>query len=366
MHEYRKLWIEKEALEWFRRRAADCCDEAEHTAFNAWLKQSPVHERLFREIEARAEGDVRFAEQSSEEDERLFQQRRQALNEAYHRDRRLRENMRRLDAIASRERRRFNRLLPWALMGMAAAAGMAVLYVNTRMSVPAPVTQAFATRVGEQRNVVLPDGSVLVLDTDTAAVMGFSATQRRVELTRGQAQFRVVYDPRRPFQVAAAGVAVKALGTKFQVRVEPQTLTVTLVEGKVAVEGSARSLARTVLLPGQRMQVAANGVTVAQVDLQEVDAWTRGRVHAENWRLADLLTELNRYTVLPLRLAEASVGELRVSGVYRTGDVSLLVRALENSLPVHAWVGPKGEIMFSHGPAPSGTGTQSRPPVRHD
>ena len=52
----------------------------------------------------------------------------------------------------------------------------------------------YATARAEQRVLQLPDGSVLHLNTDSAATVRFSGTERVVSVERGQAYFEVMHE----------------------------------------------------------------------------------------------------------------------------------------------------------------------------
>ena len=63
----------------------------------------------------------------------------------------------------------------------------------------------------------LPDGSIVELNTSSTAAIAFSPAERRVRLTQGEGHFSVAKDAGRPFVVEARGLAVRAVGTMFNV-----------------------------------------------------------------------------------------------------------------------------------------------------
>jgi transmembrane sensor len=52
----------------------------------------------------------------------------------------------------------------------------------------------------------------------------------------GEAHFFVEKDPQRPFVVNAAGIDVRAVGTAFNVRIDPAAVEVLVTEGRVRVD----------------------------------------------------------------------------------------------------------------------------------
>jgi transmembrane sensor len=200
-------------------------------------------------------------------------------------------------------------------------------------------TDAVSTGVGEQRTLVLEDGSRIVLNTASRAVVDYDRHVRRVRLERGEALFEVAQHPNWPFVVSAAGREVRALGTAFVVRKEEgQDLVVTLVEGKVTVgrndetaappsemSGSAvvpeRSAALFTLSPGQRLTLASSHPPrIDRPSLERVTAWQRGQVVLDETRLADAVAEMNRYSRTRLVIEDPVSAGTPISGIFRAGD----------------------------------------------
>ena len=208
----------------------------------------------------------------------------------------------------------------------------------------------FSTGVGEQRLIVLADGSRVTLNTSTDVRVKQTDALRAVTVKRGEALFEVEKDPSRPFVVSVSDAKVVATGTAFLVRSTPPSrpngdaFDVTLLEGRVVVERASStvqsSLASAVVMaPGQRLRVSQAGKEGRQVapagtrlDLPELDsvlAWKRGVAVLDNVTLAEAIAEMNRYSTLPIRLDDSdAVQKLRVSGTYRTGDNEAFAHAL--------------------------------------
>jgi transmembrane sensor len=215
-----------------------------------------------------------------------------------------------------------------------AVAACAVFFVRWRGE------NAYSTNVGEQRLVVLDDGSRVLLNTDTRLRVDLGAAQRTVKVSRGEAFFEVAKDASRPFVVRIAGSEVVAVGTAFSVRYAPAShagdeLTVTLVEGRVNVRPAGRhpdaiAPSRPVAMnAGDRLLLdrpprAPVTAVVARVDRPNVDrvlAWKRSEAVFDNTSLADAVAEMNRYNRTPIVLLDGLESSgLQVSGLYRTGD----------------------------------------------
>ena len=115
----------------------------------------------------------------------------------------------------------------WPLAAAAAVALSVATYHFGTLSAPQPVGPA--TRV-------LADGTVVELNDTAVIVADYTATERRVRLERGEAHFTVTKDATRPFTVMAAGVAVRAVGTAFNVRLVDAAVEVLVTEGQVRLQ----------------------------------------------------------------------------------------------------------------------------------
>lgn len=204
----------------------------------------------------------------------------------------------------------------------------------------------YATKVGEQQLVVLDDGTRMSLNTDTQVRVKMDAARRTVKVLAGEALFEVAKDAHRPFVVRVADSEVEALGTVFSVRLAgsygqvAKGLAVTLIEGQVTVRPASTdgaqgiAPAKPVLMqPGERIRlVKSNGSASQQVDrphIEQMVAWKRSEAVFDDVSLLDAVTEMNRYNRTPIvLLGDASLAQLRVSGLYRTGDSAGFARAV--------------------------------------
>ncbi len=243
-------------------------------------------------------------------------------------------------------------------IGVALAGAVAVLLVLMQTW---RANDAYSTKVGELRTVILDDGTRISLNTSTRVRVALAAAQRTVSVEEGEALFEVAKDPRRPFVVKVDDREVVALGTVFSVRLTPtggigsDALDVTLIEGQVSVrtasgERDEAAEARPVVLkPGDRLRLSEPGGKVdkgaqratIQMDRPHVDqlmAWRRSEVVFDDVPLYDAVAEMNRYSRQPVLLVgDVSSKGLRISGLFRTGDNVAFARAVAalHGLVVH-------------------------------
>lgn len=211
---------------------------------------------------------------------------------------------------------------------------------------------SYSTRIGEQRLVVLQDGSRVRLNTDTKLRVRFGPNERRVILAKGEAFFEAAHDVGKPFVVEADGARVRAVGTKFDVRRNSGGVEVTLVEGRVQV-GRAQTPNEAILLPNQRLTVTPAGLSLpAAVDGLQAASWTTGRLVFHAVPLAAAVHEINRYTNRKIVLdIPAGLAGQPVSGSFDPGDPKAFVEAATTLLDLHADWSDDDQIRLSAKPS---------------
>ncbi|MEP3072270.1 FecR domain-containing protein [Maricaulis sp.] len=221
------------------------------------------------------------------------------------------------------------------------SAGETVVAEMASVRMPSP-EHTIETIVGERSTVPLEDGSQVELNTSTEVRLAFSPQQREVVMLRGQAVFNVSHDPERPFVVLAGDRRITAIGTEFEVRIDGDDVSVTLLEGRVevaeVVTRDGEEAGRVVELePGQRL--AGRDVVAEQVDAESLDramSWRRGRLVFENEPLSAAVAEVNRYSRQQIGLADEDLGDLRVSGTFWAGSVENFLSAVTTIYPLEA------------------------------
>jgi len=215
--------------------------------------------------------------------------------------------------------------------GLAGALLAAGLGVALAFGWQAYAGKSYSTGVGEQRLVRLEDGSRLRLDTDSQVRVRLGAAERRLELVSGQAFFEVAHDASRPFVVRARDTRITALGTRFDVSRTASGVEVTLVDGKVRVDGAAAgSQASWTLKPGQQLATSVDRATpiVRTVDAGVATSWTTGRLVFRGVPLAEAIAEVNRYSPRKVVLEAPDLAATPVTGAFDTGDTDAFVAAV--------------------------------------
>jgi transmembrane sensor len=212
----------------------------------------------------------------------------------------------------------------------------------------------YATSVGEQREQVLSDGSVVEINTNSEVQVAYSKDRRLVRLVRGEAHFKVAHDARRPFDVYAGTSLIRATGTAFSVHMQGSDVTVTVAEGSVALgtlpaqpkesDVAAPLVTRRVAVPMLRQIESGHSArlheniaevrTLATEDLARELAWREGLLVFTDEPLSQVIDEVSRYTSVRIEIADARLRALPVGGRFKLGDLDAMLDALESSFGI--------------------------------
>lgn len=325
MHETDRLSVKDAATAWFVRLRDEPASDRDRTAFEAWRDADPAHAEAYREIERLWAGldqiDRRRAGRNGDAGTRT------PMTDP---------------ASAGRWR---------ALRRMAAAALVAVMAGLGAYGLTGPGLLAdHRTGPGEQREIVLADGSAVHLNTTTALSVDITAGRRRVTLHAGEAHFEIATDPARPFVVDAAIGRIEALGTAFSVRRMKGSVEVIVTEKQVAVSGHGQRPA--VVTVGESIRITDAGLgAITDADTAATLAWRQGRLVFDNRPLSEVLGELERYRRGRIVILDRAAGAIPVTGSFAVADTDAALKTIEQTLPVRLRRLSDLLILVSAGPA---------------
>ncbi len=194
--------------------------------------------------------------------------------------------------------------------------------------------------------MVLADGSSIILNAETDVRIRYTAGSRNITLVRGEAQFLVRHDPRRPFDVRADGHIVRDVGTHFDVRViGRRSLDVLVTRGRVTVLPADRtgtpleSGYPPTISAGELASVGARQVTIRRLTAAEILhrlAWKHRKLHFHGQTLGQVVAEFNRYNSSRLVLQTPALGSVRIGGNFDAIDTDSFVAALNRSFGILA------------------------------
>ena len=220
----------------------------------------------------------------------------------------------------------------WRRVGFAVA--LAAIFVLAYVGWQQTAVIKVATGLGEQHSKVLPDHSVVELNTQSEIRVAFTAAERRVELIRGEAFFDVAKDTSRPFMVVTDLAIAKAIGTRFSVYRSQTGTIVTVEEGRVLVHdkqattdtGPADHVDAVEVTPGTQAEAQpGRPVQMRRANVERTFAWRERRLVFDGEPLSSVVEEFNRYNSPPLVISDARLREQHISGVFGVNDPESLV-----------------------------------------
>ncbi|MDA0350172.1 MAG: FecR domain-containing protein [Verrucomicrobia bacterium] len=209
----------------------------------------------------------------------------------------------------------------------------------------------------EQRT--LKDGSLIEINRGAEVEVAYSASERRIFLRKGEANFDVAKDPNRPFIVNVAGVDVRAVGTIFSVRLSEDEVDVIVTEGKVNVKPTVPQpspdtpITDAFLEIGQRAKVKLHNeslvvevTSINETEIKEVHRWQPRLLDYDQIQLGEIVKEFNRSNPIQVVLSDPSLETISLSSSFWSDNVEGFVRLMESSFGMEAeWRGSREIVL---------------------
>jgi transmembrane sensor len=197
-----------------------------------------------------------------------------------------------------------------------------------------PDYQTYATTFGGREVLTLRDGSVIELNASTIIRLSDNASERRVELEKGEAYFNIRHDAAHPFVVTVGNHRITDMGTQFAVRSEPGKVQVSLIEGSAEFATPDRGNADrpVVLKPGEIAVATAEKISVSKEPIRRLSdalGWRRGQLIFYHATLADAVEQFNRYNRQKLAVGDAQTAQLIVNGSFPVNGIDAFTQAAQ-------------------------------------
>jgi len=352
--------IYDEATEWLVKHREGDLSPQDKGQFDSWLRASPQHMRAYLEMSAIWEDLPAVVADGQPTPQELIDSANSdgnvhRLSDTNHRDNRVADAHRALPgaALGGTKRGLRARLFSLAAALLLAIVGGAYWYELER--------NTYTTDIGEQRSIVLADGSTIELNSRSRVRIRYTKAQRDVDLIEGQALFRVAHDLARPYVVHSGVTKVLAVGTQFDVYRKRAATVVTVIEGKVAViagasldaapnppavtaqspaaDASGSRKGRGIYLTaGEQLNIPTGSPSHAEeasayrspqpANVATVTAWTQHSLIFESSPLTDVAEEFNRYNRRPLVITDPEIASMHISGIFSSADPALFLKFL--------------------------------------
>lgn len=233
---------------------------------------------------------------------------------------------------------------------------------------PIESTGNYATVIGQYKDVVLPDDTLVTLNSDSQLKVTYSENSRDAWLVKGEASFQVKADKHRPFNVYAENRRVKAVGTSFTVDItQSGDVNVLVTEGRIALAVSTIDFLTTSLnnafstkssdinisnyddiediaylnagdfielnsslkVTDAKKFIRENTRKLSMDEIKVMQSWQHGELIFQGETLKTVVEQLKRYTTLDIEITDPSLNNLKIGGRFSINQLDLIFKNLE-------------------------------------
>lgn len=283
-------------------------ETSEWEELEKWLQEDPVNHALYKELQDPVQ------------------------REAWIRQLQAYNTTAALERVKAKAQRSVDIRKPYRKVAYRVAAVLVLLAVALafyQVQWQSPTLMQVQVALGEQKEVILDDGSRVRLNAGTVFSYPerFSGSKRTVNLISGEAFFEVSPDKKHPFVIETDQMAVEVLGTSFNVKAYPDdpTAEVSVKTGRVEV---ATADQHTLLLPGQKTILKNSNLTRAAVNTDDIAAWTENRLVFDNHALGEIFRVLERHYNIEILVNKPDLLKERVTLTLKEQPLNAVLETL--------------------------------------
>jgi transmembrane sensor len=243
-----------------------------------------------------------------------------------------------VDAFKQRQHRRSKRTrVAWASAGLAACMAMIAFFAwpLTGKSPEPPVLFAYSTCFGERKQLQLPDGSKVILNSNSLLTYksDYNEKDRQLELL-GEAYFEVAKDASKKFVVHSKGFSTTAIGTAFYVHGRQPALSysVNLIEGKVSLQNGPGSPFYLQAGEAATWKGSGNSFDKKSFDTGLLGQWIEGKLSFQKADSRDVLQHLAQWYGVDIDDRRKKPGAISITGDYSDKPLEDILKAICFSL----------------------------------
>ena len=194
----------------------------------------------------------------------------------------------------------------------------------------------YQTATGQQITIKLDDGTQVSLNTQTTVDVYFDNKQRALFLREGEIYIETAKDSpdkNRPFFVISPEGTLQALGTRFNVRLLSGKTQVSVYEGAVEVTPKQIKHESLIIKQGKGTRFSEKSFDAIDTLSATKAMWQIGMLVADNMRLVDFISELNRYFKGTLQ-CDPNIANMKIAGAFPVTNTQKSLNMLVDTYPV--------------------------------
>ena len=181
----------------------------------------------------------------------------------------------------------------------------------------------------DPKTIQMPDGSTIILIANTEIMYPEKFDKRSVEI-KGEAFFKVVYNPKKTFKVLSDKTEIEVLGTSFNVRQKNDEVFVMVENGKVNF--SAKGQAPILLLSGKGAVYNILSKKISPRINQNASAWSTKSFRFQNTPVNEIISTLSDVYALKIEVSSESLLKCEFNGVFDNIAPDNILHALSFSM----------------------------------
>lgn len=225
---------------------------------------------------------------------------------------------------------------------------------NNRTDKPAQMVYTFATKSGERKKIILPDGTSVLLNAKSVLSLAkdFNDKCREVTLT-GEAFFDVKHNKDKAFKVHTSDFNINVLGTAFNVKAYPDETSseATLIRGLITMEGVNGNGGVITLKPSQKVtfyksvapqyknklvkptaslpEITINHYTKIKDSTIVETAWTQNRIEIYDQDFDEIKNVLEKWYNVEISFTDPAVEKYRFTATITNESIEEVLHALK-------------------------------------
>lgn len=242
----------------------------------------------------------------------------------------------------SHEQPKVRSIRPWVIAVAASVLALLIpgwlVWTMRSGSLQEAEKTVITTAYGEHKKVTLPDSSIVHMNagSELQYTAVFNKELREVEIN-GEVYFDIRPDASKPFTVRHHDIAVRVLGTAFNVQVadKEQSLRVVVESGRVQIANDSSVLVYS-LSAGEELSynIATHGYSVNKAkDLAVVFLWKDGILSFEDQSFAAVAADMEKWYGVRFHFENDVLKTSRFTGTFENLSVSQLLDLLQKTVP---------------------------------
>ncbi|UTV99978.1 FecR domain-containing protein [Marinomonas rhizomae] len=195
----------------------------------------------------------------------------------------------------------------------------------------------YRTAKGQQKQVTLPDGTMVKLNTATAFDISFNDKARLLSLREGEIQVHTVstHSQQLPsFTIKTQDAILSPLDANFTVRQYSGLTRLGVIEGQVEASPSLlKNTQDNTISTGYQIELSSHGVLSRKALASETTSWLDNMLAVHNMPLNQFIREVSRYHRGLLRVSP-DIENIDISGAFPLKNINTIFSMLSHTYPI--------------------------------